>query len=169
MPGLFIWGITVTINALPYIIILATFFGTTLIASRFSVGQFEPLTYVSLRLVVASLLHVAIYAASSKRAWPRDRQVWRHAPLLGILSTAIPMSLIVSSLQYQRSVVAQQVKWTGADYIGESCEETICKVQISIDYVVYGALPGVRSFEDSQVVEESWVYADGDWYFVPPQ
>jgi hypothetical protein len=75
----------------------------------------------------------------------------------------------VSSLQYQRSVVAQQIKWTGADYIGESCEETVCKVQISIDFAVYGALPGVKSFEESQVVEESWIYTDGDWYFVLPR
>jgi hypothetical protein len=83
------------------------------------------------------------------------------------LSPAVRTS--VSSLQYQRSVVAKQVRWTGADYIGESCEETVCKVQISIDYAVYGALPGVRSFEDTQVIEESWIYTDGDWYFVPPQ
>ncbi len=73
----------------------------------------------------------------------------------------------INSLQYQRSVLLQKVRWTGAQYIEESCEETTCKVTISLDYVIHGALPGIRSFEDSQVVEESWVLVDGVWYFVP--
>lgn len=90
-------------KSLPYVSLLALIFGSTLIVSRFSVDQFASLTYVALRLLLASLCHVAIYAASSKRAWPRDRQIWRHAPVLGVVGTAIPMSLIVSSLQYQSS------------------------------------------------------------------
>ena len=94
-----------SIQALPYISILAIFFGTTLIASRFSVGQFTPLTYIGLRFLIASLCYVAIYTLSPRRHLPRDRNVWRHAPVLGIFSTAIPMTLIVSSLQYQSSGV----------------------------------------------------------------
>ena len=78
-------------------------YGSTLIASRFSVGQFAPLTFVSLRLLLASLCYAVIYALNNKRAWPRDRQLWRHATFMGVVGTAIPMSLIVSSLQYQSS------------------------------------------------------------------
>lgn len=94
-----------SIEALPSISILAIFFGTTLIASRFSVGQFTPLTYIGLRFLIASLCYVAIYSLSPKRHFPKDRNVWRHAPVLGVFSTAIPMTLIVSSLQYQSSGV----------------------------------------------------------------
>ncbi len=94
-----------SIEALPSISILAIFFGTTLIASRFSVGQFTPLTYIGLRFLIASLCYVAIYTLSPKRHFPKDRNVWRHAPVLGVFSTAIPMTLIVSSLQYQSSGV----------------------------------------------------------------
>jgi drug/metabolite transporter (DMT)-like permease len=63
------------------------------------------MTYVSLRLLIASLCYVIIYALSSKRHIPRERKVWVHAPVLGVFSTAIPMTFIVSSLQYQSSGV----------------------------------------------------------------
>ena len=102
-----------SVQALPYISILAIFFGTTLIASRFSVGQYDPLTYIGLRFLIASLCYAAIYVISSKRKLPQDRNVWRHAPVLGIFSTAIPMTLIVSSLQYQSSGVTSLLLTAG--------------------------------------------------------
>jgi len=73
----------------------------------------------------------------------------------------------VTSLQYQRHVLLSKVKWTAARYIASDCAETTCKVTISLDYTVYGALPGVTSFNSTQEIEESWVKADGNWYFVP--
>lgn len=92
-------------KSLPYVTLLALIFGSTLIVSRFSVGQYASLTYVSLRMLIASLCHVAVYALGSDRVWPRDRRLWRHAPVLGVVGTALSMSLIVSSLQYQSSGV----------------------------------------------------------------
>ncbi len=73
----------------------------------------------------------------------------------------------VSSTQYQRSILLKQVKWTGARYMESECTETICKVKISVDYTVYGALPGVNSFDSTQTIHESWVLVDGNWYLVP--
>lgn len=92
-------------KSLPHVSLLALLFGSTLIVSRFSVGQFATLTYVALRLLLASLCYVAIFAALGRRAWPRERRVWRHAPVIGVLGTAVPMSLIVGSLVYQSSGV----------------------------------------------------------------
>lgn len=102
-----------TPSALPYISLLAIFFGTTLVMSRFSVGQYAPLTYIGLRYTIASLCYVLIFAVSSKRKLPRERQVWRHAPVLGIFATALPMTLIVSSLQYQSSGVTSLLLTAG--------------------------------------------------------
>lgn len=73
----------------------------------------------------------------------------------------------VTSLQYQRSVLLSRVKWTGAQYIESDCTETVCKVKISLNYVLYGAVPGIKSYEGTQPIEESWVLVDGNWYFVP--
>ena len=92
-----------TFSSLPYIVLLGFFFGSTLVASRFSVGQFEPTTYIGLRLTMAGLGHAAIYAVSRRRHWPTDRRLWKHAIVLGVLGTAVPMTFIVSSLQYQSS------------------------------------------------------------------
>jgi hypothetical protein len=32
---------------------------------------------------------------------------------------------------------------------------------------LYGALPGVKSFDSTQVIQESWVLVDNRWYLVP--
>ena len=69
--------------------------------------------------------------------------------------------------QYMRSVLLMRVTWTGARYMESECTETTCKVKISIDYALYGALPGVSSFNGTQVVQENWVSSDGIWYLVP--
>ena len=100
-------------KSLPYITLLALFFGSTLIVSRFAVGQFEPLTYVGLRLFIAGLCYVVIYSLSSRRRLPRDRRVWLHSPVVGIFGTAIPMTAIVTSLQYQSSGVTALLLTTG--------------------------------------------------------
>ena len=92
-----------SLQALTYIILLGFLFGSTLVVSRFSVGQFQPTTYIGLRLVLASLCHVVIYTFSRKRHWPTSTLVWRHAAVLGIFATALPMTAIVTSLQFQSS------------------------------------------------------------------
>lgn len=90
-------------ESVPYIVLQGIFFGTTLVASRFAVGQFLPVTYIGLRLVLASLCHAAIYTFFGKRRWPTGSVLWRHSAVLGIFATAIPMTAIVSSLQFQSS------------------------------------------------------------------
>lgn len=92
------------IQAIPYVLLLGVLFGTTLIASRFSVGQFEPTTYISLRLVLASLGYFFLYVFSGqRRKWPTGRNLWKHAGLLGVFGTAVPMVFLVTSLKFQSS------------------------------------------------------------------
>jgi hypothetical protein len=73
----------------------------------------------------------------------------------------------VSLQQYMSSLLLLRVKWTGARYIESECAETSCKVKISLDFTVHGAVPGVKSFDGTQEIDESWVKVDGNWYFVP--
>jgi len=102
-----------TIQAAPYIVLLGFLFGSTLIASRFGVGQFQPTTYIGLRMVLASLAHVVFYLFGSQRTWPRNPQLWRHAALLGIFGTAVPMTCVVSSLQFQSAGVTSVLLTAG--------------------------------------------------------
>ncbi len=100
------------IAALPYIVLLGIFFGTSLVASRFSVGQFDPSTYIGLRMLAASLLCLALYWLMGRRL-PRDPVLWRRAGLLGVFGTALPMFLMITSLQYQSSGMSSLLLATG--------------------------------------------------------
>ena len=73
----------------------------------------------------------------------------------------------VSAIQYQKALLLNQVKWTGASYVGSECTETTCKVKILLNFTLYGGLPGVKSFDGSDVIEESWIQSDNEWYLVP--
>jgi hypothetical protein len=73
----------------------------------------------------------------------------------------------VSSAQYQRSILSQKVQWTGARFIESECVESSCKVRISLDFALHGVLPGVKSYEGTREIEESWVLVEGNWYLVP--
>lgn len=97
----------------PNIIILGALFGTTLVASRFSVGQMAPLTYISLRLSLATIGFLMIYILpKSKAKWPRGRTIWFRSAILGIFGTALPMVAFVGSLQYLSSGITSVLMTT---------------------------------------------------------
>jgi len=75
----------------------------------------------------------------------------------------------VSSLQYQRALLLKRVRWNDAQYIESDCIETTCKVKISLSYTVFGAVPGLKSFDGTQRIEESWLLVAGKWYLVPKE
>jgi drug/metabolite transporter (DMT)-like permease len=103
-----------TAQALPYVLLVGFLFGSTVIASRFGLGQFDPITYLGLRAVLASLGYGAVYAVSRRRrAWPTDPSLWRHATLLGILGTAVPMACFLYALQYLSSGMSTILLATG--------------------------------------------------------
>lgn len=65
-------------------------------------------------MVLASLGHVTLYVlAPQLRKWPTDPYLWRHAALLGVVGTAIPMTAIVTSLMYQSSGVTAVLLTSG--------------------------------------------------------
>jgi drug/metabolite transporter (DMT)-like permease len=103
-----------TAQALPYILLVSCLFGSTIIASRFGLGQFHPIAYLGLRAVLASLGYGTVYVVSRRRrAWPTDPRLWRHATLLGILGTAVPMACFLYALQYLSSGMSAILLATG--------------------------------------------------------
>lgn len=89
-----------TIRALPFVLLTGFLFGSTLVASRFSVGQFEPVTYISLRLIIASGAFLLLIATRKEFTLPREPLVWGKAAILGVFGTAVNLVAVVSSLQY---------------------------------------------------------------------
>lgn len=73
----------------------------------------------------------------------------------------------VNSNRFQRTMLLKKVKWDDAEYIEGNCTDITCKVSISLKYTVFSAVPGVKSFNGSQKIIETWVQADGIWYLVP--
>ena len=92
-------------NAFPYVLLLGTIFGSSLVVSRFAVGQFDPRSFIALRLTMSVMLHLLTYLFLTGHRLPRSRRLWIHATVLGAIGTAIPMTAVVSSLQYQSSGV----------------------------------------------------------------
>ncbi len=94
------------IKALPYVTLLGFMFGSSMVVSRFGVGQFEPTTYIGIRMILSSLMALAVYRLSTGRRLPRDRELWKRAGLLGLFGTAVPMTCVIVSLQYLSSGVS---------------------------------------------------------------
>jgi len=97
----------------PNIIVLGALFGTTLVASRFIVGQMAPLTYISMRLSLATVGFLIVFLIpNNNRKWPRGSALWLNGAILGIFGTALPMISFVSSLQYLSSGVTSVLTTT---------------------------------------------------------
>jgi drug/metabolite transporter (DMT)-like permease len=73
--------------------------------SRFGLGQVQPMTFVSLRLLLASLAFVTAYLIFRVRPIPRDPRLILKAGILGILGTVITMTGFTNALRYQSSGV----------------------------------------------------------------
>lgn len=68
---------------------------------------------------------------------------------------------------YQREVLTRPVRWTSAQAIESDCSEDVCNVRITLEFEVYGAVPGMTRFKSPGSSEERWLRIDGQWYFVP--
>jgi hypothetical protein len=127
--------------------------------------------FISLCCALSFLSACATTSRTEKNIESRATARW-HAILSGDLVSAYQFlspgyKSSVSLNQYQRQILLMRVKWKDARYLESECTETTCNVKISLDYALYGALPGVKSFDGTQTIEESWVRIDDIWYYVP--
>ena len=95
-----------TAQAFPSVMSIGVLFGTSLLTSRFSLTQLQPLTFVELRLVIASLCFAVLIGFRPGRRWPHDPVLWGRAAILGVMGTAISMTCMIASLEYQSSGVS---------------------------------------------------------------
>lgn len=92
-------------RSLPYVLLLGFLFGTNFVVSRYSLGQFTPIAFVSLRQIIASLIYVLFYLLSSKRQLPRSPGLWLRASVAGVIGIGITMTSFVTTLKYLSSGV----------------------------------------------------------------
>ena len=86
----------------PYVLLLGLLFASTLLVSRFSLGQFSPTTYTWLRLAISAAAFAAVYLVGAWRARPRlpaGRALWRDANLQRNIGTPEPKVAILSAVE----------------------------------------------------------------------
>ncbi|MEW5817998.1 MAG: DMT family transporter, partial [Spirochaetota bacterium] len=93
------------LKALPLLIILGFLLGSTMVVSRFAIKQFDALTYVALRFVLASMVNICIYIIVPGLKLPSDIRVWAKAALVGLVGTALTFTAYIKSLNYLSSGV----------------------------------------------------------------
>ncbi len=119
-------------KAFPSIALLGFLWGTNLVVARVGVGQFDPMVFVGLRLLLASLAFLVVYAFSSRRPLPTDRALWLTATFLGVFATAIPMTAMLTSLTYQSSGVTALLITTAPALITVAAHFTLPDEQLNL-------------------------------------
>lgn len=89
----------------PSVLMTGVLLGSTLVVTRFSLGQLDTQTYVALRLGGGTLLFLIGYLVFRLRPWPRDPGLWLRAGIYGLIGTALTMTGFTQSLRYQSSGV----------------------------------------------------------------
>ena len=64
---------------------------------------------------------------------------------------------------------ARRVRWESAEYRDHECTEDACKVRFKTGFRVEKVLPGVDTYHGTDVVEETWVRTQGQWWYIPPK
>ena len=103
-------------KAFPYIVLLGFIWGTNLVISRFGVGQLGGVLFTGLRLAAGSISFISVIVFT-KKEWPRDGRLWKHAMVIGVIGTALPMTAILSSLQFQSAGVTAVLITTAPAFI----------------------------------------------------
>ncbi len=90
---------------LALLFILGTLWGSSYLFIKVTVAEVPALTLVAGRLLLATLLMTGLLRVL-KLAMPRERRVWRHYAVLGLINMALPFSLITWGEQHIPSGLA---------------------------------------------------------------
>jgi drug/metabolite transporter (DMT)-like permease len=89
--------------ALPYVVLLGFLFGSGIVVSRFSIGQFNPFAFAAVRLLLAALIHALSYVILKRRPFPRDPYLWLHGSIAGIIGTGLPTIALLAAVRFNSS------------------------------------------------------------------
>ena len=72
-----------------------------------------------------------------------------------------------SMVDFAIEVSQRRVNYTSAEYVSHQCEEDRCAVSFRVGFRVLAAVPGMKVFDSSQVIEDTWIRTDGNWWYLP--
>ena len=74
-----------------------------------------------------------------------------------------------SRTDFEIQMRSRRVTWTSATYRDNSCEGDVCTVAFDVEYRAPRPVPGLDEYEGRSVIEDTWIKASGDWWYVPPK
>lgn len=69
--------------------------------------------------------------------------------------------------EYSEIMRDRPVKWVGVNFQDKDCEGQSCKVRLMITYTLDMPVQMVGKVESVDFVTETWLWIEGDWYFLP--
>lgn len=126
-----------------------------------------------LLLLACAVLLLAACAATPKTDPVVERAQARwNALLAGDLETAYTYfspgyRSTTSLIDYGVNMRTRRVRWTSAAYKDHSCEGSRCIVRFDIGFQVPRPVPGLKAWEGKDVVEDTWVQTEGQWWYLP--
>ena len=72
-----------------------------------------------------------------------------------------------SLIDYGVSMRTRQVRWSSAEYLDHDCEADRCNLRFNVGYKVLNPAPGLSEFDGKQIVNETWVRTNGQWWYLP--
>ncbi|MEM5773611.1 MAG: DMT family transporter [Anaerolineaceae bacterium] len=89
------------LQAVGYILLAGVMFGSVSVISRFMLGQFNPISYVSTRFLLSALVILAFYVFKIKgRTWPKSKTLIIRSVLYGVIVDTLEVVLYIAALQY---------------------------------------------------------------------
>ena len=91
-------------RAYSYILLIGSMHGITLLASRFSTGQYATSNYLFLRFVIAGALYALIMLFRKQERVPLDKKLWMHGIIIGLLQSYTMHAIILAMLYISSGV-----------------------------------------------------------------
>jgi hypothetical protein len=132
----------------------------------------RPVVTVLVLLAVMLLSACAATPASTEDVIKERAQARWDALLDGDFATAYSYfspgyRSTITVVDFEIGVRMRKVRYRTAEYLGHSCENDVCTVQIKVGYLVARPVPGLDNWESESMLSEQWINSDGEWWFLP--
>lgn len=72
-----------------------------------------------------------------------------------------------SKADYAAAMNNRPVQWKGAKFKHKTCDAERCVVEMDVSYTLAAPGMGGKMLETTSTQSETWIYSQGDWYFLP--
>jgi hypothetical protein len=72
-----------------------------------------------------------------------------------------------SLIDFGVAMRTRKVKWSSATYKDHECEESRCTVRFDVAYRVPRPVPGLKVWDSTAVIKDTWIKVDGQWWYLP--